>query len=324
MSLDPLIVNLDQPEEADRIYAAQDLGDANDPAGIAPLCLRLKTEPSRAVKEAIMTALGRIRQPQVIPVLAALLPTDDTFVCNQAVLLLAGWGPSVFPQVETILRCGDAHTRKLALDVLGRVQAPGVEPLYRVALQDPDPNLVITAVEYIGTNTLKPLRKEVEQIFQQAQEPMLLTAALETLCAVGDAASLEQILARFPEEGAVAEMLQYPLIKAVGCLGDTRSVPRLVRLLQEGPPRLARPVVDALLGLRARCPALTGSAALLGVLLGLLERNLDDLTRYQILVLLGGAEDRNGLMERLAAESGRLKDPELVQAWRERASSGAL
>lgn len=314
MSVDTFIANLNLPEEADRMYAAEDLGFANESAGITPLCDRLRVEPSRAVKEAIITALGRIRHSQVVAELASLLQNEDPFICNQAVQLLAGWGSDAIPQIQDILSKGDDHARKLALDALGGIQVPGVEKLYRMALQDPNPNIVITAVEHIGLNAVKSLKVEIESIFKEVQEPMLLTAVLETLCLMGDADSLNLILERFQDISAVPEMLQYSIIKATGLLGDLRHAPRVIGLLQTGHECLAQPVVDALISLRARVSSPPWPEDLLNPLLGVLNRNIADVLRYQILVLLWQGQHGAEFTKRLDAEVQRLKDPELLQA----------
>jgi len=320
MNLDTLIANLDLPEEADRMYAAEDLGYANDPAGIVPLCNRLKIEPSRAVKEAILAALERIQHPQVLVAVTELLQSDDVFICNQAILLLAGRGAAALPHVETILREGNDRVRKLAVDVLCRIQVPGIEELYRVALRDSNPNIVITAVEGIGANKAKMLKAELENIFNQSPEPMLLTAVLETLSVVGDENSLDLILGRFPELPVVPGMLQYSVIKTVGCLGGSRHAPRIIRLLEEGNARLAQPVVDALINLRTRVPSFQWPQNLLDTILGLLDRNIAEVLRYQILVLLWHGQPGDELEARLEVEVQRLKNPELIEALEEKRS----
>ncbi len=59
-SLKEYVENLDCPDEAERIYAAEDIGYLNTPDGVPPLLKRLGQEPSRAVCDAIFQALIRI------------------------------------------------------------------------------------------------------------------------------------------------------------------------------------------------------------------------------------------------------------------------
>ena len=318
MSLDSLIANLNHPDEADRMYAAEDLGLANDPAGISPLCRRLKAEPSRAVKEAIFTALGRISHPDVLKEAAAFLRWDDPYICNQMVQILAQRGASALPHVEPILRDGDDHARKLALDVIGRIQAPGLDELYRRVLRDPNANMVITAIEYIGANRLNTLKPEMEALFDQAQEPMLLTATLETLCVVGDSTSLDRILTRFHDPSIVPEMLRYSIVKAIGSLGGMRHSPRLALLLEGHLESLAQPVVDALMSLRARFPRTPLPEALRQALLTFLDRDIPEVLRYQIVILFWHDQLEPEIKSRLEAAAQRVQATDLVQGLRER------
>ncbi len=317
MSVDILIANLSRAEEADRMYAAEDLGYANDPAALAPLCNRLLVEPSRAVREAIVAALGRLQQPEVIPALTELLQNEDPFVCNHVVQLLAAWKAAALPQVETLLNVGDDHARKLALDVLGRIHAEGTERLYGIALRDRNPNVVITAVEYIGANNVKALKPDIEAVFGQAQEPMLLTATLETLCQIGDGESLETILRKFPDVLAAPEMLCYSILKAIGQLGRSCHALTVARILHQGPARLVQPSVDALIMLRSRIPAIGDDPDLVGSLLALLERHISEMARYQILRFLAHPPAGEKLRDRVNREAQRLANPELAQGIRD-------
>ena len=49
-SLKEYMEKLDCPDEAERIYAAEDIGYLNAPDGVPPLLERLGKEPSRAVR----------------------------------------------------------------------------------------------------------------------------------------------------------------------------------------------------------------------------------------------------------------------------------
>ncbi|MGD0438121.1 MAG: HEAT repeat domain-containing protein, partial [Bryobacteraceae bacterium] len=59
-SLQEFMEKLECPDEAERTYAAEDIGYLNAPEGVPPLLKRLGKEPSRAVRDAIFQALIRI------------------------------------------------------------------------------------------------------------------------------------------------------------------------------------------------------------------------------------------------------------------------
>ena len=97
MNLKNGISQLNSEDETDRIYAAEDLGEANEPAGVVALFARLDIETSRAVKEAIFLALAGSKDADVVPLAADLLASEEAFLRNGAIQLLQGKGVSAIP-----------------------------------------------------------------------------------------------------------------------------------------------------------------------------------------------------------------------------------
>jgi len=71
------VEKLDCPEEAERIYAAEDIGYLNTPDGVPALLERLPRERSRAVRHAIFQALSRIDGDTAIEGSIRLLASED-------------------------------------------------------------------------------------------------------------------------------------------------------------------------------------------------------------------------------------------------------
>ena len=84
-SLKEYMEKLDCPDEAERTYAAEDIGYLNAPDGVPALLERLGKEPSRAVRDAIFQALIRIDADAAIEGSIRLLGSDDPQIRNQAV-----------------------------------------------------------------------------------------------------------------------------------------------------------------------------------------------------------------------------------------------
>ena len=59
-SVNEYLEKLNCSDEAERIYAAEDIGYLNSAEGVPALLKRLGEEPSRAVREAIFQALTRM------------------------------------------------------------------------------------------------------------------------------------------------------------------------------------------------------------------------------------------------------------------------
>src|SRR3954452_25279948 len=100
------IDKLTSADEADRMYAAEDIGYANQAAGVDPLLARLVEEPSRAVREAIFGALRLIEHHSVIEGALQLLDSDDSFLRNQAVEILRGRGDRAIPFLDQAFQAG--------------------------------------------------------------------------------------------------------------------------------------------------------------------------------------------------------------------------
>jgi HEAT repeat protein len=191
MNLKNLIDSLNSPDEADRLYAAEDMGTVNTAAAVAALAARLRLEPSRAVKEAIFNALGRITDDSVMPTAILLINSDDAFVRNEAVRLLGTRGPKAMPVLARAFASPVNDMRKFALDAMATIESDLKHEIYRTALGDADINVVITAVEYIARENCTALRDNVETVLDRATHPMLIAACVEALSQIGNAGSLD-------------------------------------------------------------------------------------------------------------------------------------
>ncbi|MGA2117668.1 MAG: HEAT repeat domain-containing protein, partial [Bryobacteraceae bacterium] len=150
MSLNEYVEKLNGVDEADRTYAAEDIGYSNAPEGVPVLLDRLGREPSRAVRDAIFQALIRIDADAAIEGSIVLLGSEDPQMRNQAVDVLRRKDARAIPFLAAAMRDGDRDIRKLVLDVLNGNQADGVGEIYAAALSDADVNVAITAVENLG------------------------------------------------------------------------------------------------------------------------------------------------------------------------------
>src|ERR1017187_6289263 len=163
-SLKEYVDKLACPDEAERIYAAEDIGYLNTPDGVGALLQRVAGEPSRAVREAIFQALTRIDADAAIEGAIWLMGSDDPQIRNQAVEVLRHKGARSVPFLSSVMRDGDKDLRKLVLDVLSGVESSGAEAIYQAALDDPEPNVVITAVENLGRTRATGFRRRIEEL----------------------------------------------------------------------------------------------------------------------------------------------------------------
>jgi HEAT repeat protein len=313
---------LDCADEAERTYAAEDIGYLNSPDGVPALLQRLAREPSRAVRDAIFQALIRIDADAAILGSIRLFGNEDPQIRNQAVDVLRRKGARSVPFLNPVMRDGDKDMRKLVLDVLRGMPASGDREIYSAALSDQDPNVVITAVENLGLIRAGEFRSRIEDLLQAGSHPMLIGACMEALVGIGHESSLGAIRRRFQDLETLPDLLLASCLKAVGALGSVREFAEVASLLPVRGLHLRPAILSALLAIGSRCPSPEPGENLLAALRAVVEDGDPPLCRYQAVRVLGFWADRDDVYaflvsglsspERLvrlgAAESLRLTD----------------
>lgn len=295
-----LVGRLGSSDEAERIYAAEDIGYANRAEGVAPLLGRLPKEPSRAVREAIFAALGSIEDGAVIEGAIGLLSSEDPFLRNQAVELLRQRGSRVVSPLSRAFPKADGDERKMMLDVLAGVDGPGASEIYGLALADGDVNVVITAVERLGNAGKTEFRERVEEL-AAGGHPMLAGACLETLSQIGNAHSLEVIRSRCGAGGFVADFLLPSYLRVLGAHGNADDIAETAGMLGSRGVHLHASILEAVTMLRQRHPSAALPESLVKPLESLVRNGCAPILRHQALRLLQGLADHDGVAAFLAA-----------------------
>lgn len=250
IEIDKCVERLSGDDEADRIYAAEDIGYANRAEGVPPLLARLSAEPSRAVREAIFAALLQIDGDAAIDGVLGLLDSEDSFLRNQAVEVLRARGSKVVPYLGTAFREGDGDRRKFVVDVLAKLGDDGTSGIYESALADTDLNVVITAVESLGAARRNAFRERIEKLVAPRTHPMLLAACIEALAQIGDAGSVNTVRKRLCGDGGMPGYLQASYLKLLGEKGGREDVEEIAGLMARA--GLESYVLNALSSLRSR------------------------------------------------------------------------
>ena len=197
-SLKEFEVQLDGLDEAERTYAAEDIGYLNDPDGVAVLLERLNKEPSMAVRDSIFQALIRIEWEAAIAGCFGLFASDDPQIRNQAVDALRHKSRQAIPFLVAVMRDGDRDMRKLVLDTLKGDRLRGTDEIYAAALSDPDENVVITAVENLGQIRAEEFRGRIEGLIQADSHAMLVAVCLEALAKMAHTPQLDAMPGYLP------------------------------------------------------------------------------------------------------------------------------
>ena len=218
----------------------------NAPEAVDPLIARLCIEPSRAVREMIVLALRKTESDAVMDHAVRLLGSDDPYIRNEMAALLQAKGEASLPWLTKAQQHLDPDVRKLALEAACQIPGEHTATLLREALSDPDPNVVISAVEIIGGTASQSFREALEQLAREASSPMLLLAVIDALGSIGDERSLQILMEKLGGKGDFS----FPIVQAVGKLGDSRHLQFLE--LHSETPHLRNEIIDALLNLGRR------------------------------------------------------------------------
>jgi HEAT repeat protein len=286
-SLEEFVEKLNCADEAERAYAAEDIGYLNPPEGVPALLARLGQEPSLAVRDAIFQALIRMDGDTAIEGSIRLLESEDPQIRNQAVEVLRRKGARSISFLSAVMRSGDKDVRKLVLDVLSGFQASDAGEIYARALSDKDTNVVITAMENLGRLRAAEFRSRIEDLLLADSHPMLIAACVEALVGMGRESSLSAIRRRFPDLTALPDFFLASCLKAIAAFGSVSDFADVANLLPLRGPHLRPAILGALLAIYPRCPASEPVEGLLPALQAVVENGDPPLCRYQAVRILG-------------------------------------
>jgi HEAT repeat protein len=323
--LTDLVTRLQAADDAERLYAAEDLGYLNTPEAVPALVARMGAEPSLAVRDAILQALVRIEGDAAIEGAVRLLDSEEPRIRNQAVEVLRRKGASAIPFLRPVMQGSDKDKRKLVLDVLSGLSTPDAADIYAAALTDRDSNVVITGVENLGRIRAVAFRPQIEDLLVSAAHPMLLAACVEALVGMGEAAALAAIRRRFPAWATVPDFLLPSCLKAMAALGSAREFEEVARLLPGRGPHLRAAILGALRALATRGTALDPEGTLLPMLRVVVEGGDAPLCRYQAVRVLGGLTATHAVVAFLVAclaSPERLVRLGAIESLREAAAPG--
>jgi len=227
----PLLEALSGADEAKRIYAVQDIGDAGDPAMIPVLIRQLLVESSRAVKDAIAFQLRQMDCSGNYPLLFKLFVSPDAFLRNAAVEIFGAGGDNAVGFLTAHLDDSDREVRKLVLDALFCCGTLEAILAIRAGLYDSAVNVKITAVEYLGRLKDRESVSEMIALLKNDPEPMLITTILESLPFLASETEIDNILQTILPGGDLnqAEPLYIPeILRLTARAADQNVIRRMI------------------------------------------------------------------------------------------------
>jgi len=234
MDIQELIKQLESHDEAERIYAAQDIAETNNPDMAIPLFRRFQIENSPAVREAIVFSLKNMPCNEIYDQIFRLFGSSDAYMRNTALSVFASGGDDALGFLTLKMGNSDREVRKLILDALFAIGTFEAVLAIRAALHDPSVNVQITAVEYLGRLEDKDSTDDLISLFQKETEPMLRTAILDSLSMIGDKSSIIKALSILtPKESqewvANIDPIYIPeVIRLAAQAGDTEYISKIL------------------------------------------------------------------------------------------------
>lgn len=285
--IEDLTSDLNSENEKTRAFAAEDIGCDGLMEGVGPMLARLEIEPSRYVREVIVSSLKMLAGPQLVTLLIPYLRSDDAFIRNSIIDILALQGEESLEALRVPLHDPDKDTRKFVLDVLVQIGSPAANALISEGMTDTDINNVITSVEYLGRLEDGRWIKGINNLFARSDNVLLRCTCLETMALIGDEESVECVNKRYPSYQSISFLEQYSFLKFVARKGSDIHLPLIISLIGEKGQVMHKEIINAIEGILKRKPREYLPAELVEVAANYLESEIKDINKYELLILLG-------------------------------------
>ncbi len=274
----------------------------------------LEEEKVQIVRERLLSELGKAlqRAPEA-SILRRMLVSKDPFIRNGAIEIGRHFGPEALPVLKELLNDPDKDVRKLVLDIAAFIPHEDSTWLFKKALDDPDPNIRMTAVEYLGERGEDDVVHVLEERLFQEKEPMLVATIFETLANIGKSPQKERIIKYFQEN--LDPILTHSFLKYLGTFGGIKELDWLEKNIKDQNIFFGREAVDALFKILKCNPEASLSDYLVETLKQAAKSERKAMAIYQILqtLYLARPDEAHRLAEtwleeiseehRLAAES---------------------
>jgi HEAT repeat protein len=234
-----LILSLNDSDENERLYAIEDIFDAKLNDLSIELINRLKIEKSNAVKNSIVSVLQQLEHSDIYKELFEFFSSESAFLRNSAVSIFSSYGEEAVVFLSSYIDHGNREVRKLILDALVEIASKNHETIssivdiFRACLHDPQINVVITVVEYLGRLNDHSSAQDMIELFLRNEEPMLRSSILDTLQKIGKKDSISNVITSLKNQEVISNSLYTPQILRLFALSGKKE--EFLELLREIP-----------------------------------------------------------------------------------------
>lgn len=251
MDKETLLSKLKNPDEAERIYVVEDVLSEKNSELYPVLVEHLYHEDSRLVRELIVEAFKVLDITPYFKEISKYFESSDAFIRNCAIDIFGSKGEDSVAFLTSIMDHSNKEVRKLVLDSLVATSSKYSIPALRAALKDKAPNVMMTAIEYLGKIYDEASLEDIMDIFEHTQEPMIKIACLETLVIMAQQTTVDRVLAVVG--GKNMDSLYKPtVLRLVGEKGSTRHLDFLLSFLNNRNTIFFREIGNAVLKILSR------------------------------------------------------------------------
>jgi HEAT repeat protein len=246
-----LIEKLKNTDEAERIYTVEDvLSEKNEDLYPVLVC-HMYSEKSRLVRELIVEAFKVLDITPFFADIAKYFESSDAYIRNCAIEIFGSKGEDAVAFLTSIMDHQNREVRKLVLDSLVATSSKYSIPALRAALNDKAPNVMMTAVEYLGKIYDEDSLEDIMNIFEKTTEPMIRMSCLETLTIMGKPATVDRVLAVVGGK-AMDSIYKPTVLRLVGEKGSTRHLDFLLSFLNNKNTMYFKEIANAVLKIVSR------------------------------------------------------------------------
>jgi HEAT repeat protein len=237
---------LEQGDEEDRYRAISDLCASDDAAVIPALMDAIRDPRSYRIRDEALRKVCSFPVGIVLPVVEEFLRDDDhDNLRNAAIDVFQRLGTAAIRHLMGILEDPNEEVRLFATQILGQIADPLCVDALIARLGDRDDNVRHAAAESLGkigdARAVAPLIDALQGGFW-TRFPVLVA-----LGEIGDIAAVPHLVPLLTDD-----MLRQTVLEALGKIGDISVMPLLEGLLEQGEPSIRNDVIAALVSIQTR------------------------------------------------------------------------
>ena len=239
--------DLNAQNREDKIAVIDKIREQKSIPSLDALICHLKEETDQSIKEKIVLVLDELLPQAGADSIGNMIRSEDAFTRNCAVEAMKKADDSIVPVLGELSVDSDRDVRKFAIDALTTRDTPEVRSILRDRLEDSDPNVVYTAVEYLGT--LKDIESKIsiERIAMNAQNnPMLFCSCLEALAKIATPPCNMDLITYCKKVGENS-LFRYSILKYMGSCASYEIVESYILDLQgQSGEIFAKEIIDTM------------------------------------------------------------------------------